>query len=121
LLTASLNPQIDVRNEVSGWKGRAVRDYFEGGLAGNFSKTLRIEPGVVKQIVDDVKSSYSAGTMLIADELLRSIAHRKQATQFSAPEDWVFASPAKLGRQPLSHTHVWGTLDRTRKEPASTT
>ena len=31
------------------------------------AKTIRIERGVVKQIVDDVKSSYSAGTMLIAD------------------------------------------------------
>ena len=34
-------------------------------------------------------------------------------TQFSGAEDWIFASPVKLGRQPLSYTHVWGTLDRT--------
>jgi integrase len=35
----------------------------------------------------------------------------KSVTQFSGPEDWVFASPAKLGRQPLSYTHVCETLN----------
>ena len=80
------------------------------------AKTIRIERGVVKQIVDDVKSSYSAGTMLIADALLESIKQWKQTTQFSGAEDWVFASPVNLGRQPLSYTHVWGTLDRAAKK-----
>ena len=28
----------------------------------------------------------------------------------------MFASAVKLGRQPLSYTHVWGTLDRTAKK-----
>ena len=30
-------------------------------------------------------------------------------------EDWVFASTAKVGRQPLSYTFVWETLDRAAK------
>jgi integrase len=34
----------------------------------------------------------------------------RQITEFSAPEDWVFASPYKLGRQPLSYTFVWESL-----------
>ena len=80
------------------------------------AKTIRIERAVVKQIVDDVKSSYSAGTMLIADALLESIKQWKQMSQFSGAEDWIFAFPVKLGRQPLSYTHVWGTLDRTAKK-----
>ena len=80
------------------------------------AKTIRIERAVVKQIVDDVKSSYSAGTMLIADALLESINQWKQTTHFSGAEDWKFASAVKLGRQPLSYTHVWGTLDRTAKK-----
>jgi hypothetical protein len=31
----------------------------------------------------------------------------RQATQFSSDEDWVFASPARLGRQPWSYDQVW--------------
>lgn len=73
-------------------------------------KTVRIERGVVKQIVDEVKSSHSARTMVIADELLRVLQHWRQASQFSGPEDWIFASPAKLGKQPLSYTLVWMAL-----------
>jgi integrase len=75
-----------------------------------FSKTLRIERGIVKQIVDDVKSAHSARTMVIADELLDVLMLWRQTTQFAAEGDWMFASPSKLGRQPLSYTHVWETL-----------
>ena len=73
-------------------------------------KTLRIERGVVKQIVDSVKTSHSARTMACADELLDLLKHWKQTTQFSAPEDWMFASAYKLGRQPLGYTYVWNNL-----------
>lgn len=73
-------------------------------------KTVRIERGVVKQIVDEVKSSHSARTMVIADELLRVLQHWRQTSQFSGPEDWIFASPAKLGNQPLSYTLIWMVL-----------
>ncbi len=79
-------------------------------------KTIRIERGVVKQIVDDVKSSCSARTMVCANELLEVLRHWRQTTQFSAPEDWMFASPVKLGRQPLSYTHVWYTLEWAAKK-----
>jgi integrase len=75
------------------------------------NKTLRIERGVVKQIVDDVKTSQSARTMVIADELLDVLKVWKQTTQFSAVDDWIFASPVKIGRLPLSYTHVWYSLD----------
>jgi len=73
-------------------------------------KTIRIERGVVKQIVDDVKSSCSARTMVCADELLDVLTSWRQTTQFSEAEDWVFASAYKLGRQPLSYTFVWENL-----------
>jgi integrase len=73
-------------------------------------KTISIERGVVKQIVDDVKSSCSARTMVCADELLDVLKHWRQTTQFSQAEDWVFASAYKLGRQPLSYTFAWENL-----------
>jgi len=79
-------------------------------------KTLRIERGVVKQIVDDVKTHCSARTMVCADELLAILKVWKQTTQFPDSEDWMFASPVKLGRQPLSYTHVWETLTKATKD-----
>jgi integrase len=75
-----------------------------------FGKTVRIERGAVKQIVDNVKSSCSARTMACADELLDVLAVWRQTAQFSQAEDWVFASAYKLGRQPLSYTFVWENL-----------
>jgi integrase len=79
-------------------------------------KTIRIERGVVKQIVDDVKTGCSARTMVCANELLDVLKVWKQTTQFSQPEDWMFASPVKLGRQPLSYTHIWYTLEWAAKQ-----
>jgi integrase len=64
----------------------------------------------VKQIVDDVKTNCSARTMVCADELLETLKHWRQATQFSGPDDWIFAAPSKLGRMPFSYTYVWRTL-----------
>jgi integrase len=79
-------------------------------------KTVRIERGVVKQIVDDVKTNCSARTMVCADEFLEALKLWKQTTQFSAPEDWVFASPVQLGRLPLSYSYVYETLARTAEQ-----
>ena len=79
-------------------------------------KTIRIERGVVKQIVDDVKTGCSARTMVCANELLEVLKVWKQTTQFYQPDDWMFASPVKLGRQPLSYTHVWYTLEWAAKQ-----
>jgi integrase len=75
------------------------------------NKTLRIERGIVKQIVDSVKTKASARTMVIADELLEVLKVWKQTTQFSGQDDWMFASAVKLGRLPLCYTHVWYALD----------
>jgi integrase len=73
-------------------------------------KSVSIERAVVKQICDDVKSAHSARKMVCADELLEILSRWRQITEFSAPDDWVFASPYKLGRQPLSYTLVWESL-----------
>jgi integrase len=74
------------------------------------NKTIRIERGVSKQIVDEVKTKCSARTMVCADELLEVLKAWRQTTQFSASDDWMFASPVHLGRLPISYTHVWRTL-----------
>jgi integrase len=63
---------------------------------------LSIRRGIVNQIVGDVKTQGSAKTFNLASELLERLKSWKQSSQFSGAEDWVFASPFKLGRLPYS-------------------
>lgn len=73
---------------------------------------LRVERGIVERNVDDTKTEESRKTLSIADELLDRLKVWKQATEFSAEGDWIFASPVKLGRLPYSYTGVWRELGR---------
>ena len=68
---------------------------------------LRIERGIVRQRVDDVKTIYSQRSMSIDAGMLEVLKTWRQRSQFSADEDWMFASPAQLGRQPWSYDQVW--------------
>lgn len=68
---------------------------------------LRVERGIVEQTVDEVKTPGSRRALHVAGEMLDTLKRWKQSTQFSAPEDWVFASPAQLGRLPWSRDQVW--------------
>lgn len=74
--------------------------------------TLRVERGIVQQIVDDVKTDDSRRTLTIASDLLDVLKLWKQTTKFSAPEDWMFASPVQIGRLPWSYTGVKEELQR---------
>ncbi len=67
---------------------------------------LRIERAIVRQQVDDVKTIYSQKQMSIDPELLARLKAWKQAADFRADGDWLFASPAQLGRLPWSYTQV---------------
>lgn len=69
--------------------------------------TLLVERGIVRQIVDDVKTENSELLMNIDAELLAALKAWKQCTQFSESDDWIFASPAKIGRLPWSYKQVW--------------
>ncbi len=77
---------------------------------------INIERGIVKQIVDDVKTDASRKSLTIDRELLEVLKAWRQTTQFSTSEDWVFASPLKLGRLPYSYTGFWRELERAAKE-----
>lgn len=72
------------------------------GLNGRLS----VERGIVRQIVDDVKTVNSGRALPEGAEMLDVLKAWKQASQFSTPEDWMFASPVKLGRLPFSYTGV---------------
>jgi integrase len=66
-----------------------------------FNGTLSIQRAIVRQRLDDVKTMYSERSMAIDAAMLDVVKRWKQASQFSKPEDWMFASPAKLGRLPM--------------------
>jgi len=74
--------------------------------------TLRVERGIVQQVVDDVKTDDSRKTLTISDDLLAVLKAWKQVTKFSEPEHWVFASPFQIGRLPWSYTGVKENLQR---------
>ena len=73
---------------------------------------LSVRRGIVERIVDNVKTEGSAKTFSLADELLDRLKFWKQLSEFSEGEDWIFASPVKLGRLPHSYTGVWRELVR---------
>jgi len=76
------------------------------------SGTLRVERGIVRQRVGEVKTDDSRATMAVAPEMLAVLKAWRQTTQFSAEEDWVFASPVQLGRLPVSYPWVWRSFQR---------
>ncbi|MFZ0478268.1 MAG: tyrosine-type recombinase/integrase [Terriglobales bacterium] len=76
------------------------------------SGTLRVERGIVQQIVDDVKTDDSRKTLTMSDDLLNVLKAWKQTTQFPANEDWVFASPVQVGKLPYSYTGVKQDVQR---------
>ena len=73
---------------------------------------LCVERGIVHQVVDDVKTPESQRLMHINSEMLDALKAWKQQTEFSASEDWIFASPVQIGRLPLSYPGVWRTLGK---------
>ena len=68
---------------------------------------LCVERGIVEHNVDDVKTAESRKSVVIAADVLEVLKRWKQTTQFSAQEDWMFASPAQIGRLPWSYDQVW--------------
>jgi integrase len=73
---------------------------------------IHIRRGIVKQHVDECKTEGSAKTFVLADAMLARLKAWKQITQFSAGDDWVFASPVQLGKLPYSYTGVKQELAR---------
>jgi integrase len=68
---------------------------------------LHVERGIVRQQVGDVKTESSRKQMSMDGRLLDVLQRWKQVTQFSDPDDWVFASPVRFGQLPWSYPSVW--------------
>jgi integrase len=80
------------------------------------SDKLNVERGIVNQIVDDVKTENSRKFMTLDKELLATLKLWRQRTEFKGDQDWIFASPLKLGRLPYSYTGFWRELQRASQE-----
>lgn len=63
---------------------------------------LSVQRGIVRQHVDDVKTDESRKAITVTPTMIEALKLWKQTTQFSAKEDWIFASPSQLGRLPWS-------------------
>jgi len=63
--------------------------------------TLQIVRGIVRSHVGPVKTAESERQMSIDPQLLTILKSWKQITQFAAEDDWMFASPIKLGKAAL--------------------
>lgn len=73
---------------------------------------LRVERGIVRQQVGEVKTTYSGRLMAIDAEMLEVFNAWKQTSQFSADEDWIFASPVQLGALPWSYPWRWRVFQK---------
>ena len=76
---------------------------------------FHVRRGIVNQIVGDVKTQGSAKTFNLASGLLERLKSRKQSSAFSGADNWIFASPFKLGRLPFSYTGTRQELERASK------
>jgi integrase len=73
---------------------------------------LSIDRSIVNQTVEDVKTTESRRNMPLDTSLIDVLKAWKQTTGFSAPSDWMFASPSQLGRLPWSYDQVWRVYQR---------
>jgi integrase len=59
---------------------------------------LRVERGIVRQQVGEVKTIYSGRLMTIDPEMLEVLKAWKQTSQFAGDEDGIFAHPSNSVR-----------------------
>jgi len=75
-------------------------------------RLLHIKRAVVKQVEDELKTENSRRPMPLDQELLTVLLEWKRKSQFTEDNDWIFASPWELGRQPVSYTYILKTFRR---------
>lgn len=73
-------------------------------------RRLNVEHGIVNQHLDFVKTEESHKSMSLDPQLVAVLSVWRQSSEFRGTEDWIFASPVKLGRLPYSYTGYWRVL-----------
>jgi integrase len=77
---------------------------------------LHVQRGIVRQRIGEVKTAESHRELPVDASLLEVLAIWKQTSQFSAPQDWVFASPVRQGQQPWSYDQVLRSFQKAGAE-----
>ena len=93
--------------------------HFDGQMSIGSNAKLTVERGIVRQRVGDVKTAGSQGHLSIDSEVLEVLKAWKQQRTFSGQEDWMFASPTRLGRQPWSYDQVLRSFQKPGRMRAS--
>ena len=68
---------------------------------------LRLERAIVRQRVGAVKTADSEQSMPVDPKILNVLRLFRAQSQYQKDEDWIFASPVKHGRLPVSYPGVW--------------
>jgi integrase len=73
---------------------------------------LFVQRSIVRQHTGETKTEYSNRPLAVDAGMLEVLKHWRQRTQFSEQEEWIFASPGKLGRLPWSADAVYDAYAR---------
>jgi len=73
---------------------------------------IKIQRGIVRNRVDDVKTRYSGKSLPLDPDLGELLKMRRVQTEFKESNDWVWASPAMAGKKPLFYTTLEKVLGR---------
>lgn len=73
---------------------------------------LVIDRAIVRQVEDEVKTEYSGRPMPVDEFLTAALLDWRKQSQFASDQDWIFASPYRIGRHPVSYPHVWNVFQR---------
>jgi integrase len=65
-----------------------------------YSGKVKVQRSFVEGHIDDVKTHFSKKELPVYPSFAQALLQWRQATEFKADSDWVFASPAKAGEQP---------------------
>jgi integrase len=80
-----------------------------------FNSRLYIRRGIVRQRVGETKTEYSNRPLVIDGAMLEVLKAWKQGSEFSGLDDWMFASPAHIGRLPWSMDAVGDAYKKAAK------
>jgi integrase len=103
------NPELQTMVIVTLTSGLRISETLglQWGDINWLERTVTLNRGVVKQNCDDLKTEASACTRPLADDVLAVLTRWKQVSQFTNAKDWIFASPWKYGKQPVSYSWIW--------------
>jgi hypothetical protein len=87
-------------------RNQLARETFEFACAISFVTTSPYTVSGVR--ISECRMSFCCTAIGVpAPETLAVVNSWRQTTQFAYESDWMFASPAQIGRLPLSYPWVW--------------